>query len=108
MGCSHQSVPSLSNTAMRSEGGTKSGEPSFVTFATKARMAFFGAVSFHDGSGSVPDGACERTSAGIPATSNRSPGNASRPNLGSLRIIDVSQPEWMSRPPRDVGTRSTR
>jgi hypothetical protein len=31
---------------------TKSGEPSFVTFSTKVTMAFFGAVSFHDGSGS--------------------------------------------------------
>ena len=51
-GCSHQSVPSLSNTAIRSAGGTKSGEPSFVTFATNAVIAFFGAVSFHDGSGS--------------------------------------------------------
>src|SRR5260370_29576790 len=37
---------------MRSATGTKSGEPSFVTLATKATMAFFGAVSFHEGSGS--------------------------------------------------------
>ena len=33
-------------------GGTKSDEPSFVTFSTKATMAFFDAVSFQDGSGS--------------------------------------------------------
>src|SRR5690606_7674382 len=52
IGCSAQSVPSLSKTAMRSAGGTKS-VPSVVTLATKAVMAFFGAVSFHDGSGSA-------------------------------------------------------
>ena len=46
-------VPSLSNVAMRSGTGTKSGEPSFVTFSTKATIAFFGAVSFHEGSGSA-------------------------------------------------------
>jgi hypothetical protein len=34
-GFAHQSVPSLSKVAMRSAGGTKSGEPSFVTFSTK-------------------------------------------------------------------------
>ena len=51
-GCSPQSVPSLSKVAMRSAGGTKSGEPSFVTFSTKATMAFFGAVSFQEGNGS--------------------------------------------------------
>src|SRR5213080_4852182 len=50
IGCSHQSVPSLSKVAMRSLGGTKSDEPSFVTFSTNAMMAFFGAVSFHEGS----------------------------------------------------------
>ena len=33
-------------------GGTKSGEPSFVTRSTKAMIAFFGAVSFQDGKGS--------------------------------------------------------
>ena len=53
IGCSTHSVPSLSNTAMRSGSGTKSGEPSLVTFSTKATMAAFGAVSFHDGRGSV-------------------------------------------------------
>ena len=52
IGCSHQSVPSLSNVAMRSATGTKSGEPSLVTFSTKATIAFFGAVSFQEGSGS--------------------------------------------------------
>src|SRR5438067_2091266 len=52
IGCSHQSVPSLSNVAMRSSGGTKFGEPSFVTFSTNSTIAFLGAVSFQDGSGS--------------------------------------------------------
>ena len=58
IGCSAQSVPSLSNVAMRSAGGTKSGEPSFVTFATKSTMAFFGLPSFHDGSGSACASGC--------------------------------------------------
>ena len=40
-GFSAQSVPSLSNVAMRSGTGTKSDEPSFVTLATKSRIAFF-------------------------------------------------------------------
>jgi hypothetical protein len=44
-------VPSLSKVAIRSAGGTKSGEPCFVTRSTKATMAVLGAVSFHDGSG---------------------------------------------------------
>ena len=49
IGCSDQSVPSLSKVAMRSGIGTKSGEPGFVTLSTKAMMACFGAVSFQDG-----------------------------------------------------------
>jgi DNA invertase Pin-like site-specific DNA recombinase len=49
-------IPSLSNTATRSEGATNSGEPSLVTFSTKAIMARFGAVSCHEGSAS-----CART-----------------------------------------------
>src|SRR3954454_16169396 len=52
-GCSAHKVPSLSNVAMRAEGGTKSGEPSFVTRATKSNIDFFGAVLLQDGSGSV-------------------------------------------------------
>ncbi|MFH0352589.1 MAG: hypothetical protein ACHBMF_11800 [Chromatiales bacterium] len=53
IGCSAQSVPSLSKVAMRSTVGTKSGEPFFVTRSTKATMAFLGPVSFHDGKGSA-------------------------------------------------------
>jgi hypothetical protein len=45
-------VPSLSNVAMRSAGGTKSGEPGRVTFSTKATMEAFVTPSFHDGRGS--------------------------------------------------------
>jgi hypothetical protein len=37
---------------MRSASGTKSGEPCLVTRSTKVRIAFLGAVSFHDGSAS--------------------------------------------------------
>src|SRR6202012_1369590 len=59
IGCSTQSVPSLSKVAMRCSLGTKSAVPSLVTFSTNAMMAFLGAVSFHDGSGSVC--ACTQT-----------------------------------------------
>ena len=52
MGCSTHSVPSLSNTAMRSGSGTKSGEPCLLTFSTNSTIAAFGAVSFQDGKGS--------------------------------------------------------
>ena len=44
-----QSVPSLSNVAMRSATGTKSGEPAFVTLATKSTMACLAAPSFQEG-----------------------------------------------------------
>src|SRR5271157_5809724 len=56
IGCSTQSVPSLSKTAMRSAGGTKSGEPFFVTFATNSMIVAFAGPSSHDESGS--DSAC--------------------------------------------------
>src|SRR5271170_6560310 len=52
IGCSAQSVPSLSKVAIRSATATKSGEPGLVTRSTKAIIAFFGFVSFHDGRGS--------------------------------------------------------
>ena len=52
IGCSAQSVPSLSKTAMRSAGGTKSGELFFVTFETNSTIVVFAGPSFHDGSGS--------------------------------------------------------
>src|SRR5438477_6350976 len=53
IGCSHQSVPSLSNVAMRSSSGTKSGEPSFVTFATNSTMDCLTAPSLQEGNGSA-------------------------------------------------------
>ena len=46
-------MPSLSNVAMRSAGGTNSGEPDVVTFATKSMMDFFVLPSFHEGNGSA-------------------------------------------------------
>src|SRR5436190_16826108 len=52
MGCSHQSVPSLSNVAMRSSGSTNSGLPSLDTFSTNAMIDCLAGHSFHDGSGS--------------------------------------------------------
>src|SRR4051794_37750420 len=51
IGCSHQRVPSLSNTAMRWSGGTKSGVPSRVTFATNDRIAARDGPMFQEGSG---------------------------------------------------------
>jgi hypothetical protein len=53
MGCSGQSVPSLSNTAMRSLAGTKSGVASVVTRLTKSTKRAFAAHSFQEESGSV-------------------------------------------------------
>src|SRR5579872_194936 len=53
-GCSHQSVPSLSNVAIRAAGGTNSVPPCFVTRSTKSRMADFAAPLFHDGSDCPP------------------------------------------------------
>ena len=64
MGCSDQSVPSLSNVAMRSGTGTKSGVPGFVTRETKPVIACFAAPSFHEGSGSTATGALAGVSAG--------------------------------------------
>jgi hypothetical protein len=54
IGCSAQSVPSLSNVAIRSRSGTKSAPPGFVTRPTNSTIAFFDAPSFQEGSGSAP------------------------------------------------------
>src|SRR5262249_7890104 len=54
MGCSVHSVPSLSNTAMRSCGGTKSAESGSVTAATNSPIARFAAVSRQLGNPSPP------------------------------------------------------
>src|ERR1700730_11385988 len=53
IGCSTHKVPSLSNVAMRSAGGTKSGPPCWVMRATKPVIARLLAPSFHDGSASL-------------------------------------------------------
>jgi hypothetical protein len=52
-GCSHHSVPSLSNVAIRSLAGTKSGLPGLVVSWTSLMIAALVAPSFHEGSGSV-------------------------------------------------------
>ena len=44
IGCSTHRVPSLSNVAMRSAGGTKSGPPCRVTRATKFGDRLFGSA----------------------------------------------------------------
>jgi hypothetical protein len=44
-GCSTQSVPSLSNVAIRSAGARNAG-PAVVTASTKARIARFAGPSF--------------------------------------------------------------
>ena len=71
IGCSTHSVPSLSNVAIRSCGGTKSGLPSVVTFFTNARIACFEGPSFQDGSGSSAAAleACATTASGCHAQS---------------------------------------
>jgi hypothetical protein len=63
IGCSAQSVPSLSNVAMRSAAGTKFAEPSFVTFSTNWRIACLAVVSFQDGNGSDAHAGARRAAA---------------------------------------------
>src|SRR5262245_55514522 len=53
IGCSLQSVPSLSNTAIRAGGATNCGPPWVVTASTNFTMACLLGPSFQDGSGSV-------------------------------------------------------
>src|SRR6202050_1862764 len=60
IGCSTHNVPSLSNVAMRSAGGTKSGPPCWMTRATKPVIACLLGPSFHDGSESVCACACRK------------------------------------------------
>ena len=43
----------MSKVAMRSDTGTKSGEPDLVVFVTNSTMAFFAGPSFHEGNGSA-------------------------------------------------------
>jgi hypothetical protein len=60
-------VPSLSKTAIRSAGVTKSGEPSVVTLATKSVIDFLVGPSFQLGSGSDCDLACGAHNASVTA-----------------------------------------
>jgi hypothetical protein len=53
IGRSAHRVPSLSNTAMRSAGGTKSGEPFSVTLVTKSMIDCLALPSFQEGSDST-------------------------------------------------------
>ncbi len=52
IGCSTQSVPSLSKSAMRSCSGTNSGLPSAVVRRTKSTIDCFASPSFHEGNAS--------------------------------------------------------
>ncbi len=63
IGCSTQSVPSLSKVAMRSASGTKSGLASSVTASTNATIAALASPSFQEGSGSSCAWAAPATSA---------------------------------------------
>jgi hypothetical protein len=51
-GCSDQSVPSLSKTAIRSDSGTKSAPPGVDTRTTKSMIPSRVAPAFHDGNAS--------------------------------------------------------
>jgi hypothetical protein len=51
LGFSRHNVPSLSNTAMRALGGTKSGEAAFATRELKSTISSYAAPSFHEGRG---------------------------------------------------------
>ena len=64
MGCSDQSVPSLSNVAIRSATGMNCGPPSVVTAVTKSMIAVFEAPAFQEGNGSA--GATAGAAAGAP------------------------------------------
>src|SRR5271169_5050983 len=55
---------------MSSAGGTKSGEPSRVTVATKLRIACFAAPSFHEGSGLPVVAVCADAEVGSIAPGN--------------------------------------
>src|SRR5262249_34940231 len=68
IGCSAQSVPSLSKTAIRSAGGTNVEVPARVVSATNLTIACFGGSSFHDGSGAVSSAA-----AGAPSPTAATP-----------------------------------
>jgi hypothetical protein len=53
IGCSAQSVPSLSKVAMRCSGGTNRGLARSVTVSMNVKMLCLAVPSFHEGNGSV-------------------------------------------------------
>src|SRR5271168_683815 len=71
MGCSTHNVPSWSNVAMRSSGGTNCGLDGSVVVRMNCRIALFAAPSFHDGRGSVSASAGASTPT-LPAAAARS------------------------------------
>src|SRR5271169_2498782 len=91
IGCSAQSVPSLSKVATRSASGTKWGEPCLVTRSTNATMACLVAVLFQEGSRSVPAVCADRGA--LPLT----PENEA---FGSM-IGPLTSPVKMARHDRD-------
>ena len=102
MGCSTHSVPSLSNVAMRSAGGTKSGPPSRVMRATKSIIARLAGPSCHDGNGSsAADATCRHAS---PRQTTSIVGKSIRRSCTiSLRIIQLPENQLASLRFTDVG-----
>ena len=88
---------------MRSGTGTKFGEPSLVTFSTKVTMAFFGAVSFQEGSGSAA-----RETVVVSAIAQRSATpNISFPVHVIFTVVSFSVGcYWLLRPPSCDGERN--
>src|SRR5580692_727583 len=84
IGCSTHKVPSLSNVAMRSAGGTKSGPPCRVTRATKPVIACLLGPSFHDGSGSLDAAVC--ASAGLGRSDAENAGSTARAESSARRL----------------------
>src|SRR5208337_1097027 len=86
-GCSTQSVPSWSNSAMRSSGGTNFELFLSVVVLTKSIIACLAGPLFHDGSGSpsrAKDGTLKLPAAMI----------AADPFIKSLRVISIASPSW--------------
>ena len=71
IGCSTHSVPSWSNVAMRSAGGTNFGLPCVVVVCTNSTIAFLAGPSFQEGSGSVCASACAPKASAAPSASMR-------------------------------------
>src|SRR5262245_22076199 len=79
IGFSGHNVPSLSNTAIRSDAGTNLGLAWAVVSFTKVTMACFAGPSFHDGSGSMSAYAC------VPRATSRTPNSNERAIEGTTQ-----------------------